>query len=169
MNQQPTFAISRRTLLGSAAGLCFAANAESPKPGEVVRSLNATDLAWLAQANDVGLKVLASYVRTSEVTPKNLDTAFANWKGDGTSQRAPAKDVAQGLGVLFGNLVVRRKKAEWAVVTDSYGTEIAVRSAAGGELFPVNTVWKRVDPKNLDMKFFEPIWTLVVEKEFVAR
>jgi len=169
MNQPSAFAVSRRTLLASGAALCFAAKAESQKSGEVVRSLNATDLAWLARANDAGLKVLASYARTSEVTPKNLDTAFSNWKSDGTSQKPANKDVAQGLGVLFGSLIVKRKKAEWAVVTDSYGTEIAVRSAAGGEVFPVNAVWKRVDPKNLDVTFFEPIWTLVVEKEFVAR
>ncbi len=169
MKQQITFAITRRTLLGSAAGLCFAAEAQASKPEQVVRSLNAADIAWLASANDVGLKVMASYAHTSEVTARNLDTAFANWKSDRGSQRAAAKQVAEGLGTLFGNLVIKQKRADWAVVTDSYGTDMAVRSATGGELFPISAVWKRVDPKNGDIKFFEPIWTLVVEKEFVAR
>ena len=107
--------------------------------------------------------MLASYAHRSEVAPRNLDTAFAAWNNDGSPQKAPAEDAAQGLGALSGSLVVTRKQADWVVVTDSFGTEPAARSAKGGDLLPIASVWKRIDPKNGDIKFFEPIWTLVVD------
>jgi hypothetical protein len=169
MRHHTTFAMGRRSILAAAANFLGIAQAQTTKAERAARPPNPAEIAWLANANDVGLKVLAFYANTSEVTPKNLDAAFANWKNDRSSRRAPDQVIAEGLGTVFGNFVVKHKQADWAVVTDSFGTDLAVRSPTGKELYPISSVWKRTDPKDGDINFFEPIWTLIAEKELVDR
>ena len=168
MKHHTTFAMGRRTLLAAAASFLGIAQAQTTKAERAARPPNPAEIAWLANANDVGLKVLAFY-NTSEVTPKNLDAAFASWKIDRSSQRAPDQVIAEGLGTVFGSVVVKHKQADWAVVTDSFGKNLAVRSPTGKEPYPISSAWKRIGPKDGDINFFEPIWTLIAEKELVDR
>ena len=143
--------------------------AQSGNAKREIRNLRPPEVEWLAKADDVGRKVLSYYAKTTEVTPKTLDAAFRNWKADTSSKRAPDRVIAEGLGVLFGNYVLKRKVASWVIVTDGFGTDFAIRSPAGKELYPISSVWKRIDPKDDDLNFFEPIWTLVAEKQFNDR
>lgn len=113
-----------------------------------------------------GYEVLSWYNKSREVSPESLDSAFKKWKLDKSADRAPDKLVASGLGSLFGKYINERKKCRWVVVTDSFGTELALISNRGMEIYPINSVWKRIDPENKDINFFEPIWTTIVEKEF---
>jgi len=154
------------TLLVAPIGFVFGQGSNSKRE---IRPLQSSDVEWLAKADEVGRKVLKHYAQTAEVTPKTLDSAFRNWKADKGPKRAPDRVIAEGLGALFGNYVVKRKVASWAVVTDSFGTDLAVRSPAGRELYPISSVWKRIDPKDGDINFFEPIWTLIAEKQFDDR
>ncbi|WP_431274675.1 DUF3806 domain-containing protein [Variovorax ureilyticus] len=169
MKHHTPFAIGRRALLVAAPIFFGIAKAQTKKTERAARPPNAAEVAWLANASDVGLRVLAFYANTSEVTPRNLDAAFTSWKSDRSSRRAPDQVVAEGLGTVFGNLVVKHKQADWAVVTDSFGTELAVRSSTGKELYPISSVWKRIDPKDGDINLFEPMWTLIADKELVDR
>jgi hypothetical protein len=123
----------------------------------------------MKKAERVGQQLLERYGRTRQVSPKSLDVAFRNWKADGSVLRAPDQLVAEGLGVLFGNFVVKRKVASWVVVTDERGTALAVRGPDGGQIYPIDSVWKRIDPQNDDINFFEPIWTTVVGERFNDR
>jgi hypothetical protein len=169
MKHHSIFTMGRRSILAAAASFLGIAQAHTSKPERAARPPNAAEIAWLAKANDVGLKVMDFYANTSEVTPNNLDVAFRSWKSDRSSRRAPDRVIAEGLGTVFGNFVVKHKQADWAVVTDSFGTELAVRSPTGKELYPISAVWKRIDPKDGDINFFEPIWTLIAEKELADR
>ncbi len=161
--------MSRRSVLAVICGFFGLAHAQATPSKRDIRPVNAGEVEWLLKANDVGLKVLSYYAGTSKVTPKNLDAAFVSWKADKSTKRAPDRVIAEGLGVVFGNLVVEKKKADWMIVVDSFGTDLAVRSPKGGELYPISSVYKRIDPKDGDINFFEPIWTLVAEKEFDNR
>lgn len=134
-----------------------------------VRELNGEEQQWLEQSVHVGLEVLAYYADTEDVSPTSLDVAFRNWKSDATESRAPDTVVASGLGVLFGNYIVARKDSSWVVVSDSFGTDLAIRSPEGQEMYPITSVWKRIDPDSGDINFFEPIWTLVAGRELNDR
>lgn len=128
-----------------------------------VKELELRDKQWISKTEKLGLEVLGFYAGTSDVTPNSLDVAFRKWKSDKTRDRAPDNVVATGLGVLFGNYIVKRKDCRWVVVTDKFGTELALRAPNGSEVYPINAVWKRIDPENEDVNFFEPIWTSVIE------
>jgi hypothetical protein len=132
----------------------------------IIKEINETDKQWLIMSESIGYEVLSKYANTNEVTPDNLDKAFQAWKMDTSEDRVPDSVIASGLGVLFGNYIIKNKNAKWMVVNDSYGTEIAVISANGYETYPVNAVWKRIEPNNEELKFFEPIYTIAVEGKF---
>ncbi|MDX1489256.1 MAG: DUF3806 domain-containing protein [Acidiferrobacterales bacterium] len=129
-----------------------------------VKELELADKQWIEKTERLGLEILDFYAGTSDATPETLDAAFRKWKSDETQDRAPDDVVATGLGVLFGNYIVERKDCRWVVVTDKFGTELAVRAPDGSEVYPINAVWKRIDPANEDINFFEPIWTSVIER-----
>ncbi|WP_165782212.1 DUF3806 domain-containing protein [Leptospira brenneri] len=131
-----------------------------------VRELNAKDSEWLERSNTIGYDILDWYNKNKELNPRTLDAAFQKWKLDKTDNKAPENLIAVGLGSLFGKYIKDHKKCRWAVITDSFGTDFALVSETGSEVYPINSVWKRIDPSNQDINFFEPIWTSVVEKEF---
>lgn len=131
-----------------------------------IRELNPKDIEWLDRSNKIGYDVLDWYNKNKELNPRTLDTAFKKWKSDKTDNKAPENIVAVGLGSLFGKYIKDHKKCRWVVVTDSFGTDFSLINETGSEVYPINSVWKRMDPNNKDINFFEPIWTSVVEKEF---
>tara|TARA_R110000764_G_scaffold61741_2_gene131531 strand:- start:23821 stop:24282 length:462 start_codon:yes stop_codon:yes gene_type:complete len=133
---------------------------------KVIRELVQQDIEWLSQSEKYGYDVLDWYIKSKEVTPENLDKAFNIWKIDKTEDRAPDNIVAQGLGVLFGNYVIKHKQARWVIVTDSFGTDIALLSPNEAEAYPVSSVWKRIDPENEDINFFEPLYSIVINEHF---
>lgn len=130
-----------------------------------IAELSQRDVAWISQKRGEGLRVLKRYENTSEVTPSVLDRAFQKWKQDVSVGRPTDESVAQGLGVLFGDFVIQKKGSRWAIVTDSFGTDLAVVSSKNTQIYPINAVWKRIDPSSEDITFFEPIWTGVLEHE----
>jgi hypothetical protein len=141
----------------------FAGDNPMLNAAQEVRELSKQDHLWLEQARSNGFQVLKRYEGTVEVTPSTLDRAFQKWKQDTSAGRASNEAVAQGLGVLFGDFVVMKQGSRWAIVTDSFGTDLAVVSSRNTQIYPINAVWKRIDPSNEDMAFFEPIWSGVLE------
>lgn len=134
-----------------------------PNTAQEIREISEQDQVWLEQARSNGLKVLKRYENTTEINPSSLDRAFQKWKQDTSVGRSSNEAVAQGLGVLFGDFVILKQGSRWAVVTDSFGTDLAVVSSRNTQIYPINAVWKRIDPSNEDMAFFEPIWSGVLE------
>ncbi|TGK96257.1 DUF3806 domain-containing protein [Leptospira brenneri] len=135
-------------------------------PERKIRELNPKDSEWLERSNKIGYDILDWYNKNKELNPGTLDSAFQKWKSDKTDNKAPENLVAVGLGSLFGKYIKDHKRCRWVVVTDSFGTDFALLNETGSELYPINSVWKRIDSSNQDISFFEPIWTSVVEKEF---
>lgn len=142
---------------------------EKVKEEKVIRELESKDIEWLSRAEKYGYDVLDWYIKSNEVTPESLDKAFNVWKLDLSDNRAPDKIIANGLGILFGNYVIKHKHARWVIITDNFGTDIALLSSNGAEAYPINSVWKRIDPENEDINFFEPLYNFVINEHFPSR
>jgi hypothetical protein len=140
-----------------------------PNDAQAIKELSVADKQWLERARRTGTELLTKYDGVSTATPAALDKAFRNWKRDKSATRATDQDVASGFGVLFGNYIVKHKDCRWVVLTDASGTDLALESSEREQMFPISTVWKRIDPSNEDMTFFEPIWTLVADKQMKSR
>lgn len=69
------------------------------------------------------------------------------WLVVGDSLRASGGDpnpLINAVGLAVGQHLVARRRMEWAVVTDEYGTDMAVRcKTSGAQVFPANLVAKR--------------------------
>jgi len=131
------------------------------------RELNQADLDWIESSIKNGYQVINWYIKSNEVTPANLDKAFNVWKADTSDNRAPEGLVASGLGILFGQYVIEHKKASWVIVVDEqHGENLALVSDHGAEVYPIGEVWLRIDPKNEDKSFFEPIWTTEITLKY---
>ncbi|EMJ90293.1 DUF3806 domain-containing protein [Leptospira meyeri] len=136
------------------------------KKNRKIHEIDSKDIEWLNRSNTIGYDILDWYNKSKEVSPRSLDSAFKKWKLDKTENKAPENLVAIGLGSLFGKYIKDNKKCRWVVVIDSFGKDFSLINENGSEVYPINSVWKRIDPSNKDMSFFEPIWINIVEKEF---
>lgn len=88
-----------------------------------------------------------------------LDKVFQAWAGQPVDRRASSEDLAHGLGSLFGELLKNDFGFRWQLIEDQYGTEPAlVDDNTGSVVFPVNAVWKRIDPEVDRKAFFQPMY-----------
>lgn len=119
---------------------------------------------WLAISIARGREMCLALTghRHGPVTAENLDRIFQAWAALPEKNRASHEDVANGLGCLFGELLKADFGFVWQMIDDHYGREAAViDEKTGSVVFPVNTVWKRIEP-TLDSKdFFRPMWESV--------
>ena len=125
------------------------------------RDIDQEDRNWIEQSIQTGVNICEKYLKQeiSEITLEQLDQIFLLWKTDSSTTKPNDQEVASGLGCLFGEYVVSQNKGKWIVVTDSYGTDLSIETFRGIQIYPINAVWKRIDPENLDMSFFEPIYS----------
>jgi hypothetical protein len=81
-----------------------------------------------------------------DVTAPMLDEAWvrrrASWRATGGDDQ-PIRDAINEVGLTFGQILVDRLGMEWAVATDSQGSDFAVRSDSGWVTFPRDFVKKR--------------------------
>lgn len=131
-----------------------------------VKELRGKDKRWLEKASRYGHNILKWYSKTDEVTLTHLDDAFEAWKKDHSENRAPDGMVVSGLGVLFGNYIIKNRDAKWAVVSDNCGKNLAVVSSRGEAVYPIGSVSRRVHPDNKEERFFEVIWSVAIEDSF---
>jgi len=108
---------------------------------------NSSELDWIAQNLATARELAKEYVSHPEnepLTPENLDEAFAAWLEEWSSTKGDPNPVINAFGIAFGQYLVDNLGLQWAVVTDSHGTEIAVHGSPGDQLvFPPNLVAKR--------------------------
>ena len=128
---------------------------------ESKRDINSDDRNWIDQSIETGIKICEHYLKqdVSEISLTQLDEIFQTWKKDPSENRPSEQGIASGLGCLFGEYVVSKDNAKWIVVSDSYGTELSVKTVVGTNIYPINAVWKRIEPENQDLSFFEPIYS----------
>lgn len=122
--------------------------------------LGSKELTQIASFTAEGRKIYASYSKSVEgpVNFENLDRAFKAWAEDKSAKKADNEDVANGFGCLFGELLKTEFGFGWQQIEDQYGIEKAlVDEKTGSVVFPVNSVWKRIEPKLDTTPFFKPM------------
>ncbi|MDN5280564.1 MAG: hypothetical protein PWR01_4529 [Clostridiales bacterium] len=123
----------------------------------------------LAKNIQTGKKIVSQLSKNEKITAKNLDEAFSNWARQDNEKEFSGEDIANGLGSLFGELIKTDFSFTWKMIEDDLGTEAAlVDDTTGSILFPINSVWKRIEPKILQEPFFEPMWKAIkahIEKQ----
>lgn len=131
-----------------------------PAPQEI-RPFAAAEAAWLrdglAQARALSLK----YGSGGELDPPELDRIFSRWLND-EEEKEPDDEMANALGAAFGNYFVEQHGFRWIVVTDEYGTEVAVRHARGETTgFPRASVAKRIEDRQPE--FFQNLSIVLID------
>lgn len=108
-----------------------------------------------------GKEICKKYIDIDkEIAAFQLDEVFSKWSAE--KANFSSEDIANGLGAVFGDKIVRELEFKWKLVTDEHGTEYAlVEEYTGSVIFPINSVWKRIEPKIDIDKFFEPMWKAV--------
>lgn len=125
-----------------------------------ILGLNQKDLTKIASNTAKGREIYASY--SSQVKGpasfENLDKAFKAWTEDNSALKAENEEIANGFGCLFGELLKAEFGFGWQMIEDQFGCESAlVDEKTGSVVFPINSVWKRIEPKVTPEPFFKPM------------
>jgi Domain of unknown function (DUF3806) len=125
---------------------------DNPPPQQIVPFGPAENI-WLEKSRDAAGHLCIKYGSGGDLTPKELDVVFGRWMADCDQKESP-QAVAEALAAAFGEHLVDREGFGWVVVTDSYGTEYAIRK---GETvaFPQSSVMKRIERN--ETEFFQSL------------
>lgn len=114
-----------------------------------LRVLRKSELAQLEKWRGLGLHVIDYYLdRSPKPTPAILEEVFERWRKD-PYDKVRNLDFAYAFGVLLADLLVAKFEFSWRMRIDSQGETFALHSPTGWETYPVDYVWKRVDPRVL--------------------
>jgi len=135
---------------------------ETQKLGPIPRQVRPLDQVKLKQIHELASaakRFLAVYCPGAEESLKSYDAAFRVWQSK-SKREFPAATVIDQLGAYLGNKLVADFDMEWVVVTDRYGTDLAVRAKRYEVLaFPFSSVAKRIDENKYD--FMEGVYYAV--------
>lgn len=97
--------------------------------------------------------------RVLKPTLKDVDEAFRVWQTE-KKRHYTQQQVVEILGAYLGNKLASDFQMEWVLVTDSYGTDFAVRGKKQEVMsFPFSSVSKRIQNKEYD--FIEGVYYTV--------
>jgi hypothetical protein len=124
------------------------------------------DRAWIEQNASRGMEICESYgITQKEPSPADLDRVFKAWKEDQRSDKVNDTDIINGLGCLFGELMCDEFGLQWKIVTDDFGTALALRHLKSSwETYPQDFVAKRVEAGNDEVDFFKAMQSLMHDK-----
>lgn len=115
---------------------------------------------WLAENLEHARMLGVKYGSGGQHTPEELDAIFARWMQD-EDDKESGNAVANALGAAFGDYLVEQHGFCWVVVTDEYGTEVAVRHNIGETMaFPRASVQKRIEDN--DHEVFQNLHVMIV-------
>lgn len=129
-----------------------------------ISDLSEKDKTWLAISLAKGRELCFSLTGSQQnsVSAEELDKIFMAWASLPEKKRTCNEDAANGLGSLFGELLKTDLGFRWQIVGDRYGTEPAlIDEKTGSVVFPINAVWKRIEPTLDTSAFFQPMWEAV--------
>jgi hypothetical protein len=109
-----------------------------------------------------GIKICKTImVSDSEIIKaQDLDICFQKWAEQ--PSKFTNEEIANGLGALFGEILATDFKLNWKMVEDEIGKETALLDEESGSIiFPINTVWKRIEPSINPEVFFGPMWNAI--------
>lgn len=114
-----------------------------------VRALTKKERIHLAKLNAEAVKILSRYAKSSKrktISPENLDFAYGAWLKDINYKKATANTVIQSFGAALGLYLAKRANTKWKIVTDQYGTDLAlIFIKTGMQTYPIASVAKRVN------------------------
>jgi hypothetical protein len=121
------------------------------------------DSQKLAQNIQLGQKIAQHYAKTSDkLQAHHLDTIFANWAAQPAEKSFSPQQVAEGLGSMFGEILKSNFSFMWKIIEDDHGREAAlVDDLTGSIVFPVNSVYKRVEPEIINTPFFKEMYAAI--------
>ena len=79
-----------------------------------------------------------------------LDSVFYEWLNDKNEEKYSADSLANGLGVLFGELLSEKLEMHWVKVIDENGEEYGVRTLDSYTSFPISRYYKRIKTEERD-------------------
>jgi hypothetical protein len=124
--------------------------------------LTADERDQIKENISAGIKICKTFmVSNSEmITAQDLDICFQKWAEQ--TSKFTHEEIANGLGSLFGEILATEFGLSWKMVEDDIGKEIALLDEESGSIiFPINTVWKRIEPSINAEVFFAPMWNAI--------
>lgn len=125
-----------------------------------ILGLGKKDLTQIAASTAKGREIYASYsgLVKGPASFENLDMIFKAWAEDKSVTKADNDEMANGFGCLFGELLKAEFGFGWQIIEDQFGSEPAlVDEVTGSVVYPINSVWKRIEPKIDTTAFFKPM------------
>ena len=122
--------------------------------------LNRKDLSLIALNANKGREIYAAFNKkdSGPVTYEGMDKVFKLWAEDKSDTKVENEEMANAFGCLFGEMLKTEFGFEWHLIEDQYGTEKAlIDEKTGSIVYPINSVWKRIEPKLDTEPFFKPM------------
>ena len=114
-------------------------------------ALTPAELAWLDRKRldlQVYILDLLPGVSSTSPTAETLDQLWLAFRATKVADNEAATKFVQALGVGLGDVLVEGYDFDWTILTDEYGTDIAVRTLPGTantRVAPVEFVRKRYE------------------------
>lgn len=127
-----------------------------------IKEFSEKDKTWLSLSLAQGRKIMAHFSGPARPPYEAavLDQIFLKWVQDQKS--FTHEEIANGLGCLFGESLRETFSFTWKIIDDKYGSEPAlIHEQTGSVVFPVNTIWKRIEPEVKSEPFFEPMYNTI--------
>jgi hypothetical protein len=125
------------------------------------RALTEKEATWVRSRASAARDLVAFLLSLPEpptLKPTLLDRAFRAWRRMPPSEQVTQRDIVNCLGCAFGEFLASEVGAQWLVVSDSFGTDLAVREPSQGVVtYPLAIVAKRLNNPPEELAFFEPI------------
>ena len=87
-----------------------------------------------------------------------MGVLFGIWNDEKSNDTDENEVMANAFGCLFGEMLKKEFGFEWQLIEDQLGTEKAlVDDKTGSVVYPINSVWKRIEPKLDTEPFFKPM------------
>lgn len=126
--------------------------------------LRSSERKWL----ESNRQVLPELGKLAGVAPgtnplQMADAVIAYWHRLPEAERADANDVVSVAGVALGDALAAKHGLEWKIVTDAFGTDVALWWSGGGDrnliLAPTHSIAKRFadSPSGCVVQLFEAI------------
>lgn len=107
---------------------------------------------------DKVFKLWAEAKEDQNVTPQAMGPLFGIWNDGESDEKDENEVMANAFGCLFGEMLKTEFTFEWQLIEDQLGTEKAlIDEKTGSVVYPINSVWKRIEPKVDTEPFFKPM------------
>jgi len=128
-----------------------------------INDLNQKENETLSNYVEQGREILEGYgLSKNQYNAKDLDNVFERWAQNYQNEKFQKNQIAEGLGSLFGELLTVDFGFGWKMVEDDHGIEVAlVEEKTGSIVFPINSVWKRIDPEIITQPFIAAMFDAI--------